>query len=40
MSGSITEPGKIIEYEKRWHADIFVPCLKKLGAEVCTHVLF
>ena len=39
MSGPITDPAKIVVYEKRWHADIFVPCLKKLGTEVCVHEL-
>ena len=37
MCGTITELEKIVEYEKQWHADIFVPCLKKLGTEVCVH---
>jgi len=37
MCGTITELEKIIEYEKQWHADIYVPCLKKLGTEVCVH---
>jgi len=40
MSGTITEPEKIVEYEKQWHADIFMPCLQKLGTEVCVSVLF
>ena len=35
ICGTITEPEKIIEYEQQWHADIFVPCLTKLGTEVC-----
>ena len=39
-SGTITDAAKIVEYEKQWHADIFVPCLKKLGTEVCVHRLF
>ena len=39
-AGTIREPGKIIEYEEQWHADIFVPCLKTLRAEVCVHGLF
>ena len=38
MSGTIKDAAKIVEYEERWHADIFVPCLKKLGTEVCMHV--
>ena len=40
MTGTITEVEKIIEYEEQWHADVFVPCLKKLRAEVCVHELF
>ena len=40
MSGTITEPEKIVEYEKQWHADIFMPCLKRLGTEVCVSVVF
>jgi len=34
ITGTITEPGKIVQYEEQWHTDIFLPCLKKLRKEV------
>ena len=34
MSGIFSTPRKVAKYEKQWHSNVFLPCLKKLRAEV------
>ena len=35
MSGTFTNERKVADYEQIWHKDVFMPCLEKLGTEVC-----
>jgi len=35
MSGIFTNERKVADYEQIWHTDVFMPCLEKLGREVC-----
>ena len=34
MSGIFKKPEKVAVYERQWHTNIFLPCLKNLRAEV------
>ena len=39
MSGLFTDQAKVAKYEQQWHSIIFLPCLKKLRAEVSVYII-